>query len=297
MEGNILSEKKIKHEKIAIVTESSCDLPTEIIEKYQISVVPLRIIYPEKEYSDGVDITPEEVYARMPGEIPTTSLPSYKDISTVYNRLRNEGFKKILSIHLSAELSGTVNLIRMIAKEYDDMEIEVIDSKNVSIGVGLLVYQAAKYIEAGINFKEISEKLQKFKENVKVFFCIPVLDYLKKGGRIGLVSATLGTLLDLKPIISVNLEGKYYTHAKVRGRKNALEKMVEIVSDLIDSKDTIVFVYHGAAEEDALVVKAKFAAMSNVKEIFSGKISPSMGVHTGPGLIGIGYMPATAVVE
>jgi len=289
-----LSEKKIKPEKIAIVTESSCDLPKEIIEKYNISLVHLKVIYPEKEYSDGIDITPEEVYARMPGEIPTTSLPSYKEITAVYNKLRNEGFKKILSIHLSAELSGTVNLIRMIAKEYDDLEIIVIDSKNVSIGVGLLVYQAAMYIESGMRFEDIAEQLLKFKENVKVFFCIPVLDYLKKGGRIGLVSATLGTLLDLKPIISVNSEGKYYTHAKVRGRKHALEKIVEIVTEIIGDKDTIVFVYHGAAEADALVVKEKFMLIPNVKEIVVGKISPSMGVHTGPGLIGIGFMPVTA---
>lgn len=289
-----MSEKKIKIEKIAIVTESSCDLPKEIIEKYNIKVVPLRIIYPEKEYSDGIDISPEEVYARMPGEIPTTSLPSFKDITSVYDKLRADGYKKIFSIHLSSNLSGTVNLVRMIAKEYDDIEIEVIDSKNVAIGVGLLVYQAAKYIESGMSFKEISEQLMEFKDNVKMFFCIPVLDYLKKGGRIGLVSATIGTLMDLKPIISCNAEGKYYTHAKVRGRKNALEKIYDLVVEMIGDKNSLVAVYHGAAEEDALKIKEKFKAIPNVKEILFGKISPSMGVHTGPGLIGIGFMPMVA---
>lgn len=286
-----MSDKKIKTEKIAIVTESSCDLPKELLEKYNISVVPLRIIYPEREYSDGVDITPEEVYSRMPKEIPSTSLPSFKDITAVYDRLRNEGYKKILSIHLSANLSGTVNLIRMIAKEYDDLDIEVIDSKNVSIGVGLLVYHAAKCIEEGMNFKEISEQLIKFRDNVKVFFCIPVLDYLKKGGRIGLVSATIGTLMNLKPIISVNSDGKYYTHAKVRGWKNALESIYDVTRELVGDKNMLVAVYHGAAEEDALAIKEKFASIPNVSEILFGKISPSMGVHTGPGLIGIGLMP------
>jgi len=291
-----LTEKKTKNEKIAIVTESSCDLPKEILEKYNINIVPLRIIYPDKEYSDGVDITPEEVYSRMPAEIPTTSLPSFKDIVAVFDRLRMQGFKKVFAIHLSANLSGTVNLIRMIAKEYDDIEIKVIDSKNVSIGVGLLVYQAAKFIEAGLNFSEIYEKLDKFKESIKVFFCIPVLDYLKKGGRIGLVSATIGTILDLKPIISVNSDGKYYTHSKSRGRKNSLEKIQEIIIDLIGDTNVTLAIYHGAAESEAAKIIERFKSIPNVKEILFGKISPSMGVHTGPGLIGIGFMPMTETV-
>ena len=275
------------NDKIALVTDSSSDLQKEIIEKYNIQTIPLKIIYSDREYNDGVDISPEEVYERFDQEIPKTSMPSQTDIMKVFDRLREEGYKKILSIHLSCNLSGTVDVVRMISKQYDDLEIEVIDSKSVSIGVGMLVHEAARLISQRIPMVEIKDALNKAKDKINVFYCVPVLDYLRKGGRIGLVAATLGTIMDLKPIISVNKDGRYYTCAKVRGRKKSLEKLVEIAMDIMKDKKVSVSVYHGAAKEEALKIKEYFASLPNVQEIFFGQISPAMVVHTGPGLVGL----------
>ena len=275
------------NERIALVTDSSSDLPKEIIEKYNIHTIPLKIIYSDREYDDGVDISPEEVYKKFEQEVPRTSMPSQTDIIKIFDRLKEEGYKKILSIHLSCNLSGTVDVVRMISKQYEDLEIEVIDSKSVSIGVGMLVHEAARLISQRLPMSEIKDALNKAKDRISVFYCIPVLDYLRKGGRIGLVAATLGTIMDLKPIISVNRDGKYYTHAKVRGRKKSLEKLVEIAMEVIKDQRVYVSVYHGAAKEEALKVKELLAGLSNVQEIFWGQISPAMVVHTGPGLVGV----------
>ncbi|MDF2839568.1 MAG: degV family protein [Clostridia bacterium] len=277
------------YEKIALVTDSSSDMPKEMLEKYNIHTIPLKIIYNDREYDDGVDITPEEVYARFEQEVPKTSMPSQMDIIKMFDRLKEEGYKKILSIHLSCNLSGTVDLVRMISKQYDDLEIEVIDSKSVSIGVGMLVQEAARLIAQKLPMSEIKEALYKAKDKISVYYCIPVLDYLRRGGRIGLVAATLGTIMDLKPIISVNKEGKYYTYTKVRGRKKSLEKLVEIAMDIINEKKVYVNVYHGAAKEEALKIKEMLAHLPNVQEIFFGQISPAMVVHTGPGLVGMSF--------
>jgi DegV family protein with EDD domain len=275
------------NDKIALVTDSSSDLPKEIIEKYNIHTIPLKIIYKDREYNDGVDITPEEVYERFADEVPKTSMPSQHDIITLFDKLKAEGYKKILSIHLSCNLSGTVDVVRMVSKQYEDIEIEVIDSKSVSIGVGMLVHEAAKLISQKLPMSEIKDALYKAKDKISVFYCIPVLDYLRKGGRIGLVAATLGTIMDMKPIISVNKDGRYYSHAKVRGRKKSLEKLTEIVMDLIDGQKVNVSVYHGAAREEALKIKAIIEKLPNVQEILFGQIGPAMVVHTGPGLVGI----------
>lgn len=275
------------YEKIALVTDSSSDLPKEIIEKYNIHTIPLKIIYNDREYDDGVDISPEEVYEKFDQEVPRTSMPSQMDIMKMFDRLKQEGYKKILSIHLSCNLSGTVDLVKMISKQYDDLEIEVIDSKSVSIGVGMLVHEAGRLISQKLSMPEIKDALIKAKDKINVFYCIPVLDYLRKGGRIGLVAATLGTIMDLKPIISVNKDGRYYSHAKVRGRKKSLEKLVEIAMDVIKDQKVYISVYHGAAKEEALKIKEYLSTLPNVQEIFFGQISPAMVVHTGPGLVGL----------
>jgi len=275
------------YEKIALVTDSSSDLPIEVKEKYNVHTIPLKIIYSDREYDDGVDILPEEVYEKFEQEVPKTSMPSQADIMKMFDKLRDEGYKKILSIHLSCNLSGTVDVVKMISKQYDDLEIEVIDSKSVSIGVGLLVNEAAKLVAQKLPMSEIKEALYKAKDKINVFYCIPVLDYLRKGGRIGLVAATLGTIMDLKPIISVNDEGKYYTHAKVRGRKKSLEKLAEIAMDKIKDHKVNVSVYHGAAKEEAQKLYELLEKLPNVQEIFFGQISPAMVVHTGPGLVGL----------
>jgi DegV family protein with EDD domain len=274
-------------DKIALVTDSSCDLPKEILDKYDISVIPLRIIYSHGEYRDRVDIQPEEIYQNFKKEIPTTSMPSMEDVINTFTTLKEKGFKKILSIHLSKGLSGTYNMVNLVSKDFPDIHIEVIDSNALSMGLGFAIIEAANMIKEKMHFEDIKKSLGKLSEKIKVYYSVPVLDYLRKGGRIGLVAATVGSILDLKPIISINKEGKYFTYTKVRGRNKALSKLVEIVEETCKSHKINLAVMHGAAHDEAMRLKELFSSFPNVKEVFFGQISPALVVHTGPGLVGV----------
>ncbi|SHJ31810.1 DegV family protein [Lutispora thermophila] len=273
--------------KIALITDSSCDLPAEILKEHSIFTLPLRVIYGDKEYRDGVDITPQEVYDRMPHEIPKTSMASPSDCTNLFQSLREQGIRNILSINISSGLSGTYDMIKMISKDFPDLNIVTIDSKSLSIGLGFMVNEAAKMIAEGLKIDEIKEKILSIREKIKLFYCIPVLEYLKKGGRINTVAATIGDIMDIKPIISVNEEGKYYSHAKVRGRKKSLDKLVEIVKEFSEENIVRLAVMHGNAEKEALKIKETLSKLPNVKDILFGQIGPALGVHTGPGLVGV----------
>lgn len=278
---------EINNSKIALITDSSCDLPTDIIEKYSIFTLPLRVIYPEKEYRDNIDITPDEIYSRMPEEIPKTSMASASDAIDVFERIRKEGIRNVLSINISSGLSGTFNMIKLVSKDFPDLNIVAIDSKTLSIGLGLIVYEAAKMISQGLKIEEIKERIISLREKIKIFYCIPILEYLKKGGRINTVAATIGDIMDIKPIISVNEEGKYFSYAKVRGRKRSLDKLVEIAKEISEGHVVNMAVMHGYAEKEALRIKEILSELPNVKEMFFGQIGPALGVHTGPGLVGV----------
>lgn len=275
------------NEKIALVTDSSCDLPPEILKEHSIFTLPLRVIYPDQEYKDGIDITPKEVYDRMPDEIPKTSMASPSDCANLLESLRSQGIRNILSINISSGLSGTFDMIKMISKDFPDLNIITIDSKSLSMGLGFMVYEAAKMIAQGLKIDEIKDKLISLREKIKIFYCLPILEYLKKGGRINTVAATIGDIMDIKPIISINEEGKYYSHAKVRGRKKSLDKLVEIAREISDGHMVNLAVMHGNAEKEALKIKETLSKLPNVKEIIFGQIGPALGVHTGPGLVGV----------
>ena len=277
-------------QKIALLVDSGIDIPKKTREQYNMYSVSLKIIYQEREYSDGVDISAEEVYSRLSEEIPKTSLPSTEEILQKFDEIKSDGYEKVLIVTLSSGLSGTFNLISMLAKEYEGLEIAVIDTRNISIGGGFNAIQAAKYIEQGMEFDELKERVQKEITNSKVFFCIDTLEYLQKGGRIGLVMSTLGTVLNLKPIISCNEEGVYYNVAKVRGRKKSLEKMKELAVEFAEKgKRYNVALLNGYAKEEAEHMKEDLKkALPGMKDFIEGQISPALGVHTGPGLVGIG---------
>ncbi|WP_028307855.1 DegV family protein [Desulfitibacter alkalitolerans] len=277
-------------EKIALITDTSCDLPQDTIDKYNIHLLPLKIIYPDKEYDDRLEISPEEIYSRFPEEIPTTSMPSRDTAAKLFEDLRAQGYQKVLAILLSSGLSATYEMVENLRKEFTDMDIRVINSKSLSMGLGFLVVEGAKLLEEKkMQFEEIVQSLKRASEKIKVFYAIPTLEYLRKGGRIGLVSATLGSLIDLKPVISINEEGKYYSHAKVRGRKKSVAKIIELVEELTNNKRINIAVMHGDAEEEGLKIKEHFEKKSNVEELFFSQISPALVVHTGPGLVGVCY--------
>ena len=276
-------------EKIAVVTDSTSDLTKSDLEKYGIESIPLKVIYSDQQFHDRVDITPAEVYESFEREIPTTSMPSPQEIMDVYNKLKDEGYTHIISIHISSGLSATYSNCMMVSDQIEGVEVEVIDSKMLSKGLGRLVLYANSLVEAGeLSFAEIIEKVEAKKDKIEVFFVVETLKYLKKGGRIGKVSGTIAEFLNIKPIIAINDEGEYFTFDKVRGRSRSLKKMYSIIKDkLQEGKEYVVDVMNAAAEEEGRGLLEKFKKLSQVKETYFSEISPVMVVHTGPGLIGV----------
>lgn len=279
-----------KH-KIAIVTDSACDLNPDIIQQYGIQVLPLHIIYNDREYRDRVDISPQEVYDHLEEEVPKTSLPSPAEIYELFNRLHDQNFTHVLAIHLSSGLSGTYQTVSTIAEEFKDMVIEVVDSKTLSFGLGFSVLEAAREIQRSFNFEKVKTVAKEVVENMKAYYVVSTLEYLKKGGRIGYVAGTLGELLHIKPIISINSEGKYFTVAKVRGREQSLRKLGSILKEHVCDTISNVAIVHGGAEKEARDLEKAALEHPNIQEVFFGQISPALGVHTGPGLVGVLVYP------
>lgn len=277
--------------KLAIVTDSTCDLASDYLEQHDIYVLPLKVIYDGKEYYDGIDITPEEVYRRFPDEVPTTSMPGPGEVEELFKKLASKGYDHIICLHISSGLSGTFNVVKMVAKSFPELKIEVIDSHALSLGLGFLVMKAVQLRDLGLKFTELVNQVEEARKKTKIFFVIKTLEYLKKGGRIGFITASFGELLNIKPIVSINEEGKYYTYAKARGRKKSIDKLFEIFQELTAGKKITLAVMHGDAEEECNSFLDRILKSSNaiITNHFKGQIGPGMVVHSGPGLLGFAF--------
>lgn len=275
-------------EKIALITDSASDITSDIIEKYNVKVLPFKIIYRDKEFSDGIDITSQEVYATLESNTPTTSLPSMADIEGLFETLKEEGYTHAIVVTISSKLSGFNNAIKLLSEDYPEIKTYVHDSKSISKGEVILISEAGKMIEEGKCFNDVVDELPKINERIKIFFAIGTLEYLIRGGRIGKVAGTIAQFLHLKPIVSVDDEGEYYTYAKVRGRKQSLHKLYDIGVGKLNEKKCDVYIMHGEAEEEALALAEKLRAHEGANFVnFGGYLSPVSGVHSGPGFIGV----------
>lgn len=275
-------------EKVAILTDSGSDVPAEIAKELGIFVLPLQVNYKARSYRDGVDIDAETVYEGLETEVPTTSLPLGSDLTDLLEKIRGEGYTRILGVLLSSGLSGTFNMVRLQALD-SPIPMDVLDTKNIGIGSGMSAIKAAQLAKAGVAYDEIVNLTKHSIENTKIFFVLSTLEYLKRGGRIGKVSAMIGSAFDIKPIITCNEEGIYTTVAKARGRKQSLRKVVELALEYAKEASSVTLsIAHGNALQDALDIKTEMVSqLKKVSNVFVGPVSPALGVHTGPGLIGI----------
>jgi DegV family protein with EDD domain len=280
----------MSQEKIAILVDSGSDVPREYRDRYHMYVAPLTIIYKDAEYRDGIDIEPETVFARFATEIPSTSLPSPATVADLFRQIKADGYEKVIAVTISSGLSSTFELISGSGPAPEGLETCYVDTRNIGIGSGFSAIRAGELIEQGLPFAEVCRLTEEAARNTKLYFCVSTLEYLMKGGRIGLVAGMMGTLLDLKPVISCNADGIYDTVAKARGRKKslalALEKAVEFAEG---AKEYNIAVVHGAAqaEADELIAELK-RRLPDSRYSVEGQITPVLVVHTGPGLIGIG---------
>lgn len=277
------------NQKIAILTDSGSDVPYDIAKEMNIFVVPLQVNYKDRSYRDGVDIDADTMYSRLKEEIPTTSLPLGSDIEKVLQDIEAQGYTHILAVVLSSGLSGTCNLLRLVAKE-SKLPMEVIDTKNIGIGSGLSVIKAAKYVKEGLSWEDLITKVNETVLKTRVFFVLDTLEYLQKGGRIGKVTALIGYALDLRPIITCDSEGIYTTVAKARGRKVSINRCLELALEFAGNSNHITLALaHGHALDEVLKLKEHLLQkLGDRVTLYIGQVSPALGVHTGPGLIGMG---------
>ena len=275
--------------KFAILTDSGSDIPPEIVARYPIYVAPLSIIYRGATYLDGVDISADAVIRRFDTEIPTTSLPSIEIIQERIRTIRSDGYDAIMVITISSGLSGTIGAIRLAAGDFPDMHFSFIDTKNIAIGAGMVGAYAATLMDQELTLEEAELKVLAIVPETKVFFCIPTLDYLRKGGRIGLVAGFMGSALGLRPVITCNADGIYDTISKARGWTKAKATTIEqaVVFRRGASRYNIAVSHTGVLEEADEVLAEVQKRLPDYIACFYGIVSPALTVHTGPGLIGV----------
>ena len=278
-------------QKIALVTDSTCSLPKEYVDKYNVHILRLKVIYKDREYIDGLDITPEEVYARLNEEVPTTSMPSVQEAEDLFDKLIQENYTHAVVLSVSSGLSGTINSFRIAAENrQEQIKSFVFDTKILSMAVGLSVIEVGKAIEEGKSFEEICEEIPKLRDRTQMYFTVDTLEYLIKGGRIGKVSGGIGELLNLKPIIMMDEEGKYTTFTKVRGSKQAFNKLVALGNEILDTSKGKLVIMTGTMLKEAERLKEAFASHPNVTFLHVGTITPAVGIHSGPRLLAFAIM-------
>ncbi|WNF35499.1 DegV family protein [Bacillaceae bacterium IKA-2] len=277
---------------VKIVTDSTADIPSTLVKKLNITVVPLNVIFGQQEtYEDGVDIDAKQFYQKLESTnvIPTTSQPTPHQFEKVYKEISvKDPDTKIISIHISSKLSGTYQSAFIACDMVkDQIEVTIIDSKKASYGIGLIVVEMAKLADNGASYEECMERLEQLLKETKIYFIVDTLNYLQKNGRIGKASAIFGSLLKIKPILSLNEDGEVFPYDKVRGQKKALGKMYQILEQEFGDKLIHVAVLHANSLEFANQVSLEMESRFKIDSKIITDIGPVIGAHVGPGTIGI----------
>lgn len=277
---------------IKIITDSTCDLPESIVTEFGVSIVPLKVLFGEEEYRDRYDIKPAEFYAKMKNhkQLPTTAQVNPGEFIEEFSRHILNG-DEILGIFISAKLSGTYSSAVMAKDSIGQAKIHVIDSKSASFGLGLLVIEAGRMVRQGKSATEIVERIESIKKDLPFYGVIDNLENLKKGGRLSATSAFAGSLLGIKPIITL-ADGVVTLIGKARGQKKAFAWVLDDVkAKKIDFNNKTVAVAHTASAVAAGELKKLILSEYSPKEIIEFEIGSVIGTHTGEGCVGLSCLP------
>ncbi|MBU1144565.1 MAG: DegV family protein [Firmicutes bacterium] len=270
--------------KIAVLTDSAANLEPEFIKRHtNLFVIPLMILVDEKSYRDQVEITAQEVYEQLDSHQISTSLPNPGDLSLALDEMKEKGFTDVIAINISSGLSGTFNSFRLAFKRVEGLNIVHYDSKTLGGGLGCLVEYALELVKKKTPIEKIVPALDqlRYKDSI-AFYTINTLKYLRKGGRIGKVEGTIGDILHIKPVITVNDEGVYVTMSKAFGLNRSLISMKNILvtkfgTDLID-----LIVHYGDDPVMAEELGNKLKTVLNIRNLSMSRLTPVLGIHTGP---------------
>lgn len=275
---------------VAIVTDSTADLPSPLARTRSITVVPLTLNFEGRSLLDGVDIRPSEFYRKLPNATthPTTSQPSAGRFAEAYAELLAK-FDDIISIHISEKLSGTFASAVQGADMTDPKRVHVIDSRLVSMSLGLITLAASQMVAQGANADAVVERVNGMRDQVQTYFSVATLEFLRRGGRIGRASAMLGSVLQVKPVLCIR-DGLVTPLERVRTFDRALNRVVELTREVDRGKGLCVIVGHADAEDDAERVARELEPACETLMI--QPLGPVVGAHAGPGVVGVGCYPA-----
>jgi DegV family protein with EDD domain len=277
--------------KVAIVTDSTANIPKDVVEEYQIQVIPLHLHWGEETFLDGVDILPEEFYTRLKQSNvnPTTSQPTPAAFKDVYEKLLEGGFE-IINILISSKLSGTVDSAVQAKSFFPDAPIEIVDSQSTAMAMGFQVLAVTRAVADGASLAECKSLAEKTIKHTGVVFAVDTLEFLHRGGRIGGGARFLGTALKMKPILELK-EGRVESVERVRTRKKSLDRLVELVVERVGGRTPVrLAALNAAARDDAQWLMKQISQRLNPTEMVFSEVSPVIGTHAGPGTVAIAYM-------
>lgn len=282
--------------KIKVFTDSAADIPKQLADELDITVIPIKLHMDGETYIDGVTLKAEDFYNRLPdaSDFPTTSQPSPMDFCDAYRKvLEQDTDVEVLSIHLSSALSGTYQSA-VLAKsmlEEDGLDVTIMDSQSATYGLGMVVVAAARAAKEGKSLNECIKVAQYYIDHQKIIFTVDTLEYIQKGGRIGKAAALVGTLLNIIPILSLNEQGEVISVDKVRGKGKVLQRVIELMQQNVAVGPVSVGVLHGNNEPGANRWLDKLKELYDVKECVITCLGPSIGTHAGPGAIAAVLVP------
>jgi DegV family protein with EDD domain len=276
---------------IRIVTDSTCDLPEDIIAAYGISVVPLYINFGDQGYLDGIELSRKEFYTRLPdaNPLPTTATPSPQKFAQVYEKLAAEGATEILSIHISISLSATVDQARLGAQETQAVPVTVLDSGQLSLGMGRMVLTAAKAAAAGLSKDVIISLVKDQGARTHVFAALDTLEFLRRSGRMHWAVAGLGSLLQIKPLLKMH-NGTPESE-RVRTRECAIKRVIELVEEVGPLEELALVHTHAPEEAETLRQRSAHLFPAGRAPLFA-EVTPVIGTHIGPGAVGFACVSA-----
>lgn len=280
--------------KVAIVTDSTANIPSEMMRGLDIHTIPLQVIWGPDTFRDSIDIHPDEFYHRLKSAkvMPTTSQPSPAAFKTVYEDLLSKGYQ-IVSVHISSKLSGTIDSALQARQMLPGAPIEIIDSKTTSLGIGFPVLNGARAAAQGATLQDTRILVETACQNTGILFAVDTLEFLHRGGRIGGAAAFLGTALKLKPLLEV-VDGRIEPIERVRTMTKALERLLDIFEERVNHRTPVhlacVHAQSREAAETLLNMARSRFGIQVVSEALISDISPVLGTHAGPGALGLVFM-------
>ena len=271
---------------VRIVTDSSADLPQNLINQHQITVLPCYVMVDDQTYKDGIEIQADAFYARLQaeGRTPTTSQPTVADFQALYRDLVSQGHQ-VISIHVSAKLSGTLNSAEQAkASLVDSSQVEIIDSRLASIPLGLAVLDAASILETGAEFHQAADKIRQGLDRHHGLFALDTLEYLHKGGRIGKARAFMGSVLSVKPILRIQ-DGEAHPVERPRNRDRAIRRLVELAQDLAPVQRLAVI--YSTDPERMATLKQDLTGLLPADQIIEARFGSTLGTYIGPDALGV----------